>query len=114
MKRNNELMAKILLEMRELSFSYGWHEIKMEGHSEEEVSYHVWLLYQMGLIDAKDVGNLGSSFQEWKPKTILPLGHDFLDAVENEGLWNKFITTMKEEGPRVIVLESLRQAIASL
>lgn len=109
MKRNNELMAKILLEIEKRPFKGGCHDIEIEGYAEEETSYHVRLLHQMGLVDAIDFSSHDGP--AWKAKDLTPLGHDFLDAVRNKGLWSKFITTMKEEGPRVIVLEALRQAI---
>jgi uncharacterized protein DUF2513 len=51
--------ARVLLQkIGELPFDGGFRTVRVEGHSEEETSYHTMLLHEAGLIEAVDVSSL--------------------------------------------------------
>ena len=61
-------------------------EIAVDGHSTDEVDYHLKLLKEHGLIDCP--GSLsndgGISFRK-----LTWAGHDFVDAVRDPAIWKK-------------------------
>lgn len=61
----------------------------IEGPSNEQVGYHVWLMEQVGLVHAIIPRNLTSE----SPYVILVSltwdGHDFADAAADGKIWNK-------------------------
>ena len=77
MKPNKDLFLKILrwVEARP-DRRHGRPEI--EGHSREEVGYHVKLLHDKGLVEAMDMTTYGNSF-DWLPFNLTLAGHEFLD-----------------------------------
>jgi len=86
MKRDMDLVRQILLAVEEFPEPDGWADVSIEGASEEDVSYHVKLLDQAGLLEADDVSG-GSAF-EWKPSSLTWTGHEFLDAARDDMRWN--------------------------
>ena len=55
MKRDMDLVRQILLDTENIPFlrSGQFYEPKIEGYSQEEVSYHVKLLHEAGYIEAR-------------------------------------------------------------
>ena len=90
MKRDMDLVRKILfaIEANEDATGHGWIELgNINNYSEKQVSYHVSLLYQGGLIDAIDLSNMNSFC--WEPKRLTWEGQEFLEAIRKEGTWEK-------------------------
>ena len=100
MKRDMELVRKILLETEEESNNpLEWVVLNIEGYDPELVSYHVKIMAEAGLIEAKDLSTLGSF--EWHPKSLRWEGHEFLDTVRNETVWAKTKEVVKSKGGSV-------------
>jgi len=53
MKRDMDLCRNILLVLEECEQQGGWVDINIPEHSYEEVTFHVRLLAEAGLIDAE-------------------------------------------------------------
>ena len=88
MKRDFDLVRTILLgiEANEDAIGNGWITLgKINGYSQEQVSYHVSLLHEAGLIKAIDLSNNLSFY--WEPKRLTWYGHEFLDSARNENIW---------------------------
>jgi Hypothetical protein (DUF2513) len=60
MHRDMDLARTILLDLEKRPYAHGWQDIEIEGHSADEISYHVRLLEQAGFIEAIDFSTLGS------------------------------------------------------
>lgn len=54
MKRDMDLVRKILLALEAHPEPWDWFELKIDGHSGVEVSYHLKLISQAGLIEASE------------------------------------------------------------
>src|SRR4051794_2872744 len=80
MRRNMDLCRQILFDL-EGAPPLGLKTIKMEGHTDEEVSYHIYLLASAGLIEGKDGSS--SSGYKWYALRITWDGQQFLDAVRD-------------------------------
>ena len=98
MKRDMELIRKILFFLEERPFLKAETELAIEGYDLATVMYHMLLLAQAGLVD----------FEPEKTKTgriikahVIGLnwaGHEFLDAVRSEKVWRKLLKYAKDKG----------------
>jgi hypothetical protein len=89
MKRDMDLIREILLGIEAYPESYA-HDLKLNfpNHSEDEVSYHLRLLLDAGMIDAKCLQSMGEP-DEWAIKGMTWAGHEFLEASRDDSRWNK-------------------------
>jgi DNA-binding transcriptional ArsR family regulator len=77
MKRDLDLACQILahLENDPNADGNGCAEVQIEGREEREISYHVMLLYEDGLVDAQDASD-GDGLR-WMPMRLTSAGHEF-------------------------------------
>jgi DNA-binding transcriptional ArsR family regulator len=112
MRRNMDLARKILLALEECPFTGSWHDISIDGYSEQETSYHIRLLYEAGLVDAACIP-LMSVGEIWKARTITWNGHEFLDASRDDTRWEKAKGFIKDKGA-ALTLEALKLVLSEL
>ena len=90
MQRNMDLIREILLVIEESDETpLGWITFSLPGRSNNEISYHVKLLYEAGLIEAIDASSMGPDGFDWKAKSLTWHGHEFLDAARDNTIWAK-------------------------
>ncbi len=94
MKRDMDLVRQMLLFTEEHSAPSTAAEVKIEGRSDEEVSYHLALMKDAGLIEARSPGKYGPM---WAVLGLTWAGHDFLDAARDANRWS----TAKKIGEKV-------------
>ncbi|NLG39121.1 MAG: DUF2513 domain-containing protein [Fibrobacter sp.] len=94
MKRDMDLVRLILFEVEKNEKWDEWKDIKIEGYSQEEIYYHIMLLNEAGLIEAKILCDGG----KWVPYRLTWNGHEFLDASRNETVWKKVKGIMANKG----------------
>lgn len=87
-KRDMDLIRKILLYLEEDTNPLQWRIIEVDGKTLEEVSYQVKLLSQAGLIEGKDAQREPTYFR-WYARSLTHKGHDFLDSLRNETVYAK-------------------------
>jgi Hypothetical protein (DUF2513) len=91
MKRDMDLIRIILLEVERLGRpTVGDQTIEsdVEGRSDQEIDYHLWLMVEAGWIDAQIVSNQHVHTQRRvKPRRLTHDGHDFLDVVRDADTW---------------------------
>ena len=94
MKRDYELIRRILLEIENKEDFNRLKSLEIEGYDQENVVYHSDLLKQAGLINATIYYGDG-----WVMVDSLTWeGHEFLDQVRNEKVWKKTIAFIKDKG----------------
>lgn len=89
MKRDMELVRKILLFIEEnhiCDSQLNSQSIRIDGFSEEQSDYHVKIMVESGLIDARQPKMIGRLL--FLIDGLTWYGHEFLDAVRDEGVWN--------------------------
>lgn len=93
MKRDMDLIRKILLELE--SSSESWAE-RLDGYEKQEIYHHAYLLIQAGLAE----GNIFSSSPPPQADlfNLTWQGHEFIDSVRNESVWRKTREYIKEKG----------------
>jgi hypothetical protein len=78
MKLDMDLVRNILLEVENLPFDGQFHEIRVEGHSEDEITYHLIQLAERGLIVGKEASSMDG--KAYFAERLTPEGHTFLEA----------------------------------
>lgn len=89
MERDWDLTREILLTIEKMDDAVGpgWIDLEFEGRSPKEISYHVQILDEAGLIEAEKLSTL-TEFH-WAPKRLTWEGHEFLDAAREDTRWEK-------------------------
>ena len=96
MKRDMDLIRQILMEIEKHREPLGSFSLDIENHSPDEISYHVKLLAEAGLVEALDMSSF-SGF-EWQATSLTWHGHEFLDAARDETVWNKTKAVVQAQG----------------
>lgn len=106
MKRDMNLVREILLAV-EARQSTGAEDLHIEGYSQEEIGYHVYLMGEEGLLDAMNVIGINSPSPKAMARGLTWQGHDFLEAARNPTMWKKALDTFRKEGV-ALTLEILK------
>ncbi len=90
MKLDQDLVREILLAI-EASKNDPKEEIDLvlAGRSPREISYHVELLREAGLLLARDAAYLADAVSIWRPSRLTYKGHEFLDTVRDGEVWRR-------------------------
>jgi len=113
MKRDMDLCRTILFEVEKFPFRTDWINLKIDGYSKDEIAYHVMILNQAGLIDARNLDTL----TDWRPINLTWEGHEFLDAARDNKRWEKAKSAMSQLGGFVfdvgkqLLVQYLRQEL---
>ncbi|WAR44890.1 DUF2513 domain-containing protein [Methylomonas rapida] len=98
MKRDMELIRKILFFLETRPFLKTELDLPVEGYEQDVIRYHVLLLAQAGLVDYEpEISKTGRIIRAH----VLGLnwaGHEFLDAVRSEKVWKKLVKYAKDKG----------------
>jgi DNA-binding transcriptional ArsR family regulator len=90
MKRDMDLVRSILQRAESCNDPFGLHEeIDIEGYSQNEISYHIKLLNDAGLLDAMDISAQGEDGFRWWPGSLTWDGQEFLNAAKDDSIWKK-------------------------
>jgi DNA-binding transcriptional regulator GbsR (MarR family) len=95
MKRDMDLVRQILVAVDDATTTQGLRNIKIEGYSKEQISYHVRLLANADFMDA--VNFHGDNKDHWIPRNLTWEGHELLDTIRNESVWNEAKERFKEQ-----------------
>jgi hypothetical protein len=111
MKRDMDLARKILMEVENNPEPFKWSpRLNMEGYSDKEIAYHVKLLSEAGLIEAKIHP---SNAAVYMIKSLTWNGHEFLDASRDESRWVKAKSIILNKGGS-LTFEILKQVLMEI
>lgn len=88
MKRDLDLIRKILLAMEAEDCGFPESELQIEGFTEEQIGFHVHLLGQAGLALVADSSYAENLLPSAIPMSITWTGYEFLEAAKDDTLWN--------------------------
>jgi hypothetical protein len=111
MKRDMELIRKILVAIEEYPNPLGFIPLTFDGYSDQDVSYHVQLLASNGLIEATDCSTMRGF--SWRAKRLNWDGHDFIEAIRDDSRWKRAKEWVVETG-KTLSIESLKLAVKTL
>lgn len=96
MERDMNLAREILLAVEKMPYSGIGRALQLPDRDSDVVNYHVMILADAGLIEAKMIGGHARGFVPvWQPKALTWAGHEFLDAARDEGRWEQAIATVR-------------------
>ncbi|KAL1017069.1 DUF2513 domain-containing protein [Haemophilus influenzae] len=96
MKRNWDLIRKILLKLEEKADSASWLESSdIKGYDYRTVTYHYKLLKNAGIIEAIDISTMEE--ENFAALSLTWQGHEFLDKIRNDSVWNKVKSTVQSK-----------------
>lgn len=100
MKRDMELIRKILLKMEEAPDPNEIPTLTLEGYSEGQIHFHLKLLSEAGLIHAIDASSKDGI--QFMPLSLTWEGYEFLEAVRDDGRWQKVKDTIITKGGAMV------------
>ncbi|MUL11871.1 DUF2513 domain-containing protein [Aliivibrio fischeri] len=91
MKRDMDLIRKIVLHIESKEDDQPIIEIPFSGYSELDFAEHYHLLYEAGLVRCEAIcsGSTPSRVVRVIPFSLTWAGHDFADAIKSDTIWNK-------------------------
>jgi hypothetical protein len=90
MKRDMDLIRKILFKIESFPSDDDIEPIVLEGYTPEQINYHVYLIHEAGLIRGHILYGHGTvAPQSYVIFGLTWAGHDFLDACRDDSRWNK-------------------------
>lgn len=120
MKRDMELVRKILFYLESRQSFEAVSELPIEGYDRFDIMYHMLLLAQAGLVDFEPEKTKSGRIIKAHVLGLNWAGHEFLDAVRSEKVWRKLAKYTKEKGGalpfeilKALGIELLKQSLAS-
>jgi hypothetical protein len=90
MKRNWDTIREILILLEEKADEdYALRLSKFPKDRNSEISYHVELLIEAGLIYGEMSKTIGSEVHDFIITRLTWQGHELLDAIKSDTIWNK-------------------------
>jgi hypothetical protein len=111
MKRDMDLCREVLRRLEEHPEPENYFPLNIDNRSDEEVSYHVRLLHQAGLIDGENTTSRDGF--GWHAFNLTWEGHEFLEAARDDGLWKKAKDTTLSKGGG-LTLDVLKAVLVEL
>ena len=111
MKRNMDLIRRILFEVESLPANQGGKQIEIEGWDFAEVTYHAVLLHEAGLIHGKI--EYHKNQERCFVDRLTWEGHEFLEAARNDAFWKKAILNIRNKAGG-LGYEVLRQVLVQM
>jgi hypothetical protein len=108
MKRDLDLVRKILLAREAHPHGHAPNPLQIEGYTEEQVGFHAYLMEQAGLVEAGDITDCGAESPQAFVYSLTWDGYEFLEATRNEETWAKARRAASSAGGMVFdVLKSV-------
>ncbi len=87
MKRDLDLIRSILLSVEKNADPQAWIDPQVSEGTPDQISYHVMLLTQAGLIEGWDRSAIGVF--RWSARNLTWQGHEVLEAARDDAVWHK-------------------------
>jgi repressor of nif and glnA expression len=98
MKRDWEVIRAILLALEALGDTNSVVSAgDIKGYDAETVNYHMRMLIEKGLIEGECSEPLGGGLY-CLPERLTWEGHEFLDNMRDQAMWNRVKSTIREKG----------------
>ena len=89
MKRDMDLIRKILLEIDLDEHGYVSRNIEIPDYTQEQINYHAFLLGEAGLAIVSNIADNRSKSPEARIIRLTWAGHEFLDSARENNIWNQ-------------------------
>ncbi len=118
MKRNWDTIRELLAKVEDCTLPTDI--VQLEHFSEEraaEISYHMALLIEAGLVLGQVINTLGPEVQDFIVERLTWDGHEFLDSIRSDTVWQKTKKMFTEQGLSMsfdLIKEGAKQVASTL
>ena len=112
MKRNPDLIRAIILDIEARGTPMELIDPQVDGHNELEISYHVMLLEDAGLIRAMDRSAIG--IFRWSAGALTWQGHELAEYLRDDELWEAAKRDLLDATAGGLPFDLLRDRLRSL
>lgn len=107
MKRDMDLVRKILLEVESAQSTKEPLEVAIPDADDELVGYQIQIMMEAGLVHCANWST--DAYYDFRPQYLTWEGHEFLDACRDQGRWDKAKEIVRSSGAAVtfVVLKEL-------
>ena len=122
MKRDMELVRKLLLFLEEKPDHVVLEKVELEGYDDLTIGHHLVIMYEAGLIEGEPHVSTSSRrvIKVW-PNHLTWKGYDFLSAARDESVWKKVKAKLASGAgdipialPKELLLATLRAQLKTL
>ena len=100
MQRDLELIRLILLDVERNPDPQAWIDPELEGFEPDQISYHIMLLDQAGLLEGWNRSAIG--IFRWSARNLTWLGHEVLEASRDQDAWQKTKKRLSDLAPGLV------------
>lgn len=97
MKRDIELVRKILIHFENKTDWAHEEKIHIDGYEDKLVSYHIDIMFEGGLLNGEPSATKTGRIYDVLPFRLTWEGHEFLDSIRG-GRWEKIMKRVKDKG----------------
>ena len=97
MRRDLELIRSLLHALEAKAEPLLPAQPRLDGYEATEISYHIMLLHQAGLLLGEDT-ELAVDRAPWHAYSLTWEGHEFLDAARPEDVWLEILERVEQAG----------------
>ena len=98
MKRDMDLIRKIMLKIEEEYVSTAIFNLKVDGYTKEEVAGHCKMMYEAGLLSDYKAQYAGNELYNFGIANLTWEGYEYLDKIRDDSIWKKVKDVAKEKG----------------
>jgi hypothetical protein len=113
MKRDMDLVRKIVFAIEDRASGFALAELKIEGYTQEQIGYHVCIMIEAGLLEGDDATTWGDKSPQADATRLTWDGHDFADAARDDSRWNRAMEIVKKKAGS-ITISVLKELLVSL
>jgi len=113
MKRDMELIRKMLITIEDYPEGYAPDPLKVEGYPDKVIGYHAYLLIDAGLARGNEATEVGDTSPKSRIFMLTWAGHEFCQAAREDMRWKTAMGFVAEKAGSV-TFEILKELLASL
>ena len=98
MKRDMELVRKVLFAIEEQCEDEPLYNLEIEGYSMNAVAYHCKILHDAGFVSDYDAGYSDNQLEMFGVGALTWNGCEFLEKIRQDTVWNKTKDIIKTRG----------------
>ncbi|MEA5620826.1 DUF2513 domain-containing protein [Cronbergia sp. UHCC 0137] len=116
MKRDMDLIRQILFQIESHESGYAPNNIIVDGYTNEQIGYHIFIMIEGGLVKGIDVSSTHSSSPQAIVRRLTFSGHEFIDAARSESVWKKAKNLLEAQGSSIntVTMGVLTQLLSSI
>lgn len=113
MKRDMDLIRYILLSIEDKYIDSSLQNLQIEGFDMKTVAYHCKILFQENLISYYKPIEADNGLYGFFVGSLTWEGHDFLDKIRDNSIWNKTKAVITDKGLPMIV-DTIKQISSTI